>query len=291
MGASVRRCSHNYSVSRVCYLFSATLFWSNLVNYRYRLLFRRIAVYLMELCLRLYKRPSFSFYCGDKQTSFDPVHTDRDLLNEPNMSFIKRAMQLNHTILLKQVHGATGFIIRAIDDVYHMKSQAHEGDYLITSLTKVGLAVASADCLPIIFYDQLHNTIALAHAGWKGTIVAIASKTVQAMHSYSGTQPDQVEVFFGPSAKVCCYQVQQDVISHIQHIPYSPETIQTRAGVLYCDLPLFNQLQLEQLGVPRSSINFVYNVCTMCTPAFCSSRRDKHEGAGTQRNITIVALK
>jgi polyphenol oxidase len=38
---------------------------------------------------------------------------------------------------------------------------------LITSEKDLVLSVLVADCVPIIFYDEIKNIIAVAHAGWR----------------------------------------------------------------------------------------------------------------------------
>ena len=44
------------------------------------------------------------------------------------------------------------------------------------------LAFSTADCVPVIMYDAEHKAIAVAHAGWRGTVENIMRKTVEKMY-------------------------------------------------------------------------------------------------------------
>ena len=52
------------------------------------------------------------------------------------------------------------------------------GDAMITNLCRIPLSVFTADCLSIFLFCPQTNTIALVHAGWRGTKRNITGKTV-----------------------------------------------------------------------------------------------------------------
>ena len=52
-------------------------------------------------------------------------------------------------------------------------------DALITNEPNVCIGVSTADCVPVIMYDAEHKAIAVAHAGWRGTVENIMRKTVE----------------------------------------------------------------------------------------------------------------
>jgi YfiH family protein len=241
----------------------------------------------------LHSDPLFSIYCGDRKESFPRAHfysvPDSDtLLRSGQFVTAYKLMELENLIVLKQTHSDAGYVIAGPKELGAFAPYNHEGDYLVTNLSRIGLSIATADCLPIIAYDTCHNVIGIAHAGWQGSIKEIALKMIKDFETNFGTRLDHIRIFMGPSAKACCYEVKEDLIEKILMFDYGAYTLQERSGQTFFDLPLFNRLQLEAYGIDKSAFHVHYSLCTICNPSFCSNRRD---GELAQRQMTIVALK
>ena len=56
-----------------------------------------------------------------------------------------------------------------------------EADAIITNKKKLPIAVLTADCVPILLYDNNNNMIAAIHAGWKGAYKGIIKKVINFM--------------------------------------------------------------------------------------------------------------
>ncbi len=139
-----------------------------------------------------------------------------------------------------------------------------EGDALITAEKNVTLMILVADCLPVLFYDPVHQAIGLAHAGWRGTATHIAAKTLLSMGEAFGTQASEVRVALGPCIGPCCYEVGDDVKGQFDEIfPWSSEVFQKSfEGRFKLDLPEANVRQLLDLGVlPENLVRS--NLCTV----------------------------
>ena len=241
----------------------------------------------------LHSDPLFDLYFGDQRDSFFrhqfyDIQNSDELLSQKQFVQAKKIMHIKQLVVLKQTHSAAGFSLQTVTDAQQLPPYYKDGDYLITNIAHIGLGVASADCLPIIFLDSQTNTIAIAHAGWLGSVQQIAIKTIEHMQRDFGTELGYLKVFFGPSARACCYEVTEDFLKNLESFSCTEQVIQQRNNHLYFDLPLFNRLQLENLGVQKASFHMNYNICTMCNPSFCSHRRD---GTDSKRQMTIVALK
>ncbi|MEV5025012.1 peptidoglycan editing factor PgeF [Paenibacillus sp. LPE1-1-1.1] len=118
-----------------------------------------------------------------------------------------------HGNLVRQVKSADrGRGKETLDDVLK------DCDAIMTDVPGVLLASFYADCVPLYFYDPEHNAVALAHAGWKGTVQQIAVKTVQAMASAYGSDPKAMMAAIGPSIGSCCYEVDGPVINQVQQL-------------------------------------------------------------------------
>lgn len=237
-----------------------------------------------------HSEPLFSIYWGDKKTAF-PRHSFSGVLQDSEYPFFKLSCQLmgTHTIVaLKQVHGTSGTILTNRKDIQFLAVNPIEGDYLISALSGVGVAVKTGDCLPVIVYDPVAHVVGIAHAGWAGSVKRVAAVMIEALLNRFSTRLDVLRVFLGPSAKACCYVVNEDLAHALKPFPYAKDVLYERQNRLFFDLPLFNILQLEECGIARSAIHTSYNVCTICDVSFCSHRR---EGQDALRQISIVALK
>jgi YfiH family protein len=91
-------------------------------------------------------------------------------------------------------------------------------DALMTDSKDVLLVSFYADCVPLYFFDPEHEAVALAHAGWKGTVAEIASATIEAMEKAYGTRRERLRAAIGPSIGSCCYEVDGPVIAQVQRL-------------------------------------------------------------------------
>jgi len=45
------------------------------------------------------------------------------------------------------------------------------------------------------------------HAGWRGTVAAVARRAVESLVSHYGAKVEELRALLGPSIDACCYQV------------------------------------------------------------------------------------
>lgn len=72
-------------------------------------------------------------------------------------------------------------------------------DALVCAEPGIALVASFADCVPLLIVDPERRVIALAHAGWRGTVAGIALKTIEVMRSRFDSQPGQLHCAIGPS--------------------------------------------------------------------------------------------
>uniref|UniRef100_H3DPZ0 Purine nucleoside phosphorylase LACC1 n=1 Tax=Tetraodon nigroviridis TaxID=99883 RepID=H3DPZ0_TETNG len=89
-------------------------------------------------------------------------------------------------------------------------AEPHRYDAMVTDRAGVVLAAPGADCMPILLADPRSKVIAVAHAGWKGTLLGIAMATVATMVTEFGCHVTNVVVVVGPSVGVCCFKLARD---------------------------------------------------------------------------------
>lgn len=237
----------------------------------------------------IHTNPLFTAYFGASSDglSADQYRTIRAHRAIPGEPFAKvtKMLHAESILFLYQVHGADGSVITP--ESKPLVSFDHDGDFLVTN-TKVVLGLLTGDCMPVVMHDAFHNVVAVVHAGWRGSVQSILEKSITAMHEAFGTKPEHLKILFGPSAKVCCYKVSDDFIEQLKAFPFAESVIIKHGGESYFDLPGFNRLQLEALGIKKDAISMQYSLCTICHTTFNSYRR---QGDQAGRQITAVCLK
>ena len=159
------------------------------------------------------RNPKFTIYFGDMDQS---VSVDEILVQENTSALqnIVQQIQANQIAFLRQEHGVQGKIIELSDDQNYFFQPA--GDYLITQKINCGIGVVTADCLPIVLYDPINHAAGIVHAGWKGLQAGVLEVTVTDMITQFGSRPEDLQIYLGPSARPCCYEVQQDFVDQFQ---------------------------------------------------------------------------
>lgn len=195
-------------------------------------------------------------------------------------------------VSVNQVHGTEILTIdRRVTNWETFDSTAHSEGYdaIVTNQPNLLLSIQTADCVPVLFLDEVRRVVAVAHAGWRGTLAGIVTKTLQVMQDRFRCHPRTIRVAIGPSIGVCCYEVDGTVLTPLKRaFPSWSEMVdggsRSRA---HLDLRGLNRWQLEEAGVSPSRIETV-NLCTSCRPElFYSYRRD---GKGTSRMTSGIGL-
>lgn len=184
---------------------------------------------------------------------------------------------------LDQVHSAQGMCIDQSSSVGDLAMA--EGDFLVTNQPGSGLAIFTADCVPVVIYDFVHNCTAMIHAGWKGIAGGIISNVVSTMQITYETKPEQVEVFIGPAARQCCYFVQNDVYKMLKETVNCTDSdlFKHKNEGIFLDLPSIIEIQLINKGIFKNCIQKQFSCCTLCHTTYYSCRREK----SSMRNINV----
>ena len=148
-----------------------------------------------------------------------------------------------------------------------------DADALITGDRELVLAVLAADCVPLVRCDPRRQVLGVAHAGWRGTVANVASRTVATMVE-SGSDPHDLVVGIGPAVSALDYQVGPDVAGPICDVldGAAAELVRPDGPDHWLvDLPRANLYLLTQAGVPASQIDLA-PACTSASGPFFSDR-------------------
>ncbi len=121
----------------------------------------------------------------------------------------KTVIQHDFTLkMVKQIHSNKCIYVDDIND----KTTEVEADALVTKVPDIKLGIVTADCIPILLYDERNNIIGSVHAGWRGAASGIIQNTVEYMCKIGGSNSTTIAVI-GPCIKKNSYEVGEDVYS------------------------------------------------------------------------------
>jgi len=193
----------------------------------------------------------------------------------------------------KQVHGDRVEVVAFSDKGRGARSfedSLPDVDALITAVPGVPLSSYYADCVPIFLFDPVKRVVALAHAGWKGTVAKIGLKTVQKMVAVFKTNPKDCLAGVGPSIGPCCYEVSRQIIEFFRSsFANWAETVESVSFQKWrLNLWEANYRTLLEAGLLENNIA-VACVCTSCRNDLFFSYRA--EGGITGRMASFIMLK
>lgn len=179
---------------------------------------------------------------------------------------IKVGYESKDLVYMNQVHGNNVQIVtkksaKLIDNC----------DGIITTEKNLPLMVMVADCIPILFFDEIKGVIAAVHAGRNSTFQKIAQITAKKMIEELECNPLNIKVIMGPSIHDCCYEVNDELL----------QIVKTSFGEQFCkgnniNLQGINIKLLEEIGINHIQVS---EICTKCSnEPFFSFRKDKETG-------------
>jgi len=192
---------------------------------------------------------------------------------------------------VKQVHGTDALVV---DRPLTESDQFPGGwDALVTDQPGVTVAVRTADCVPVLLHDPRRRIVAAIHAGWRGAVAGIVSKTLRLMATRFGSRQSDLRVSIGPSAGPCCYEVDDPVLDQLRtELPDWESVVRDYQGhKARLDLKALIRRQVEGAGVSASFVSSV-NLCTICHgQLFYSYRREGRVNGTMVSGITLVSSR
>lgn len=201
-------------------------------------------------------------------------------------------VNINRLAFTSQVHGKG---IRAVGEADFPDSNLPNDGYavktcdaIMTDTAGITLVSFSADCVPLFFVDPVRKAVALAHAGWKGTLLDIGSLTVRRMMAEYGCKPADILAGIGPSIGGCCFETRSDVAFGVYNTgKYAEFVTDMGDGKYKVDLWGINKKCIETL-LPKGNIE-LSGLCTKCDSGRFFSHRAMGEDRGTM--ASFICLK
>jgi len=200
--------------------------------------------------------------------------------SENSLIEIASINNLSGIYILKQVHSNYVQIIS-----YKDINTENEGDSVITNDHGYGIGVYTADCVPILLYDEVKKVIATVHAGWRGTLNGISKNTVMTMKKHYNSKPEDIVSVIGPSIGKCCYEVGAEMVKKfVDKYKEIDSFIYSYSSKYVIDLKGINKEILLKEGLNQID---VISDCTKCDKSYYSYRR---EGKGVKSQLSFIGL-
>jgi hypothetical protein len=84
-------------------------------------------------------------------------------------------------------------------------------DGLVTNVSKLPLAVFTADCLPVFIAHKEKNIVAIIHAGWQGIVKNIVPAALKMIKNKFKISPSSLFVAIGPHIQEDCFEIGDDL--------------------------------------------------------------------------------
>ena len=220
-------------------------------------------------------------YCGDK-----PEHVAE---NRCRLA-AELGIAADRIILPHQTHGVETRIVdvELLTQPLSVRQMRLDGvDALLTNVRGVCIGVSTADCTPVLLYDTEHHAAAAIHAGWRGTLARIVTKTLTDMRLAYQTDPKKLKAVIGPGISQKNFDVGDEVYNAFEEAAFPMDRLAVREKKWHIDLKLANRLLLTQAGVAEENI-YQSDICTYdATDNYFSARR---MGINSGRIYTGIVL-
>ena len=130
-----------------------------------------------------------------QKCSFASKYNDRD--------------KISKLLLMNQVHGKDVVVIDSISKIYDENSRPN-ADGIVCNLPEIVIGVITADCAPVLLFDEKAKIIGAAHAGWRGAKAGILSEVVMAMKKLGARE---ISAVLGPMIHQTSYEVSADFVA------------------------------------------------------------------------------
>mgnify|MGYP001321728181 CR=1 FL=1 len=163
-------------------------------------------------------------------------------------------------------------------------------DALVTTEPGLVLTAYAADCPILFLIEPQRPLIALAHAGWRGTLGGMAHAVITCLQNNYGVDPARLLAAISPCICPNCYHVGEDVAALFRRAGWgeAPYLEPEGPGKFRLDLSRINAAQLREAGIEDDHLA-ENSWCTSCRPdLFYSYRR---ENGVTGRMMAFLAIK
>ena len=222
-----------------------------------------------------------------KSLNCGPSSSDKKKNILKNLEIVSNKIKAKNKkiILLNQVHSNKFHYI----GMHSKLNNKFEGDALVTDRKNTPIAILTADCAPLLLYDDKKKMIAAIHAGWKGSYKDIVKKVVKFMIK-KGCSSRNITAAIGPCISSNNYEVKEDFIKKfIKKDKNNIIFFKKNKDKNYFSLNQYIHFQLNSLNIKKIDIinKDTFNIKNNFFSARRSISRNENDYG---RNISIIVI-
>ena len=211
---------------------------------------------------------------------------DKKINVRKNLKIVSKKIgcKISNLAFLNQIHSNKFYFIKK------KTKKKLKGDGLITNKRGLAIAILTADCAPILFYDNKKKIIGAAHAGWKGAYKQISKKIIKIFEK-KGSNKKDINAIIGPCISQKNYEIKKDFKEKfIKQNQKNKTYFKTIKKKIFFSLHDYIADQLRSLGIKNLEIikKDTYN---LKNNFFSSRRSSKEKNNDYGRNISLIMIK
>lgn len=216
---------------------------------------------------------------------------DRELSERSNLEacLLKKDFKSRANLFVNQIHGADVVVIDDENKI-HGNQGLPKADALVTNLKNITIGVITADCGPILFFDEEKKIIGAAHAGWRGAKSGVIAATVDKMKKLGAKK---ISAIVGPMIQQKSYEVSQEFFDDF----VGEEAMNTvffekgaQPGKYWFNLNAYVEKKLHEAGISdiqNEKIDTYSNEQNLFSFRRSTHRAEKDCG----RNVSVICLE
>jgi hypothetical protein len=215
---------------------------------------------------------------------------DQALISRENLALNLKNQQFifQNILLLNQVHGKEVVTINDKNKIYG-DTNLPKADGIVCNLKEVVLGIVTADCSPILLFDNEKKVIGACHAGWRGAKAGVISQTIKEMRNLGAKN---ISALIGPMIQQKSYEISfefyDDFIDENIENKFFFKTIENSQKMLF-DLCGYVQNKLRAEGI--SAIENLAIDTYQDEKNYFSFRRSTHQNlVDSGRNLAVIAI-
>jgi len=198
---------------------------------------------------------------------------------------------INDFVCANQTHSANVHQVTLEDKgrgAQDLKNAIENTDALYTLEPNTLLCTFTADCVPVIFYNESNGLSGVIHSGWQGTVKEITRKVFQRIIGEKQSDPKDIHIILGPALSQEKFEVDVDVYEKFAALGYADDFIyfKKETNKYHIDNQLTVKKQCELAGIPSENI-LIDKTCTFISEEGFSYRQDKKTG----RHLSFILRK
>ncbi len=136
--------------------------------------------------------------------------------------------ELNDFVCAQQTHSANFHKVTLADKgrgADRMESAIPDTDALYTYEPNLVVCSFTADCVPVIFYNEVEGLVGVIHSGWQGTVKEVTLKLFEHLAQVEQCDPTDFHVQIGPALSQEKFEVDADVYVQFKDLGYADDFI------------------------------------------------------------------